>query len=65
MVANNEKSVLSNQNIDKFVLASCHQEEADTRIFLHAFDASNAGTEEIMIRAVDTDVVDIGRIQFS
>ena len=28
-------------------------------------DASNAGTEKIMIRTVDTDVVVIGRIQFS
>ena len=32
---------------------------------LHAFDATNAGTEKIMIRTVDTDVVVISKIQFS
>ena len=34
-------------------------------MFLHAFDATNAGTEKIMIRTVDTDVVVISKIQFS
>ena len=34
-------------------------------MFLHAFDASNASTKKIMIRTVDTDVVVIGKIQFS
>ena len=34
-------------------------------MFLHTFNASNAGTEKIMIRTVDTDVVVIGKIQFS
>ena len=65
VIATNEKSVLSNQNIDQSILAPCHQEEADTPLFLHAFDASDAGTEKIMIRKVDTDVVAIGKIQFS
>ena len=34
-------------------------------MFLHAFDASNGGTEKIMIRTVYTDVAVIGKIQFS
>ena len=66
MIATQEKYVLSNQNIDQLtILAPCHQEETDTPLFLHAFDASDAGTEKIMIRKVDTDVVAIGKIQFS
>ena len=65
VIATYEKSVLSNQNIDQSILAPCHQEEADTRMFLHVFDASKAGTEKIMIRTVDTDGVVIGNIQLS
>ena len=65
MIATHEKSVLSNQNIYQSILAPCHPEEQDTRMFLHTFNASNAGTEKIMIRTVDTDVVVIGKIQFS
>ena len=57
--------MLCNQNINQFILTPCHQEEANTRMFLHAFDASNASTKKIMIRTVDTDVVVIGKIQFS
>ena len=64
-MATHEKSVLYNQNINQFILTPCHQEEANTRMFLHAFDASNASTKKIMIRTVDTDVVVIGKIQFS
>ena len=65
MIATHEKSVLSNQNIDQSILALCHPEEQDTRMFLYTFNGSNAGTEKIMIRTVDTDVVVIGKIQFS
>ena len=65
VIATYDKSVLSNQKIDQSILAPCHQEEADTRMFLHVFDASKAVTEKIMIRTVDTDVVVIGKIQLS
>ena len=65
MIATHKKSILSDQNINQSILAPCHQEEADTRMFLHAFDTSNAGTEKIMIRTMDYDVVVIGKIQFS
>ena len=64
VIATHYKSVLSNQNIDQSILTPCHQEEAVTRMFLHTFDASNAGTEKIMIKTVDTDVVVIDKIQF-
>ena len=65
MIATHKKSILSDQNIDQSILAPCHQEEADTQMFLHAFDTSNAGTEKIMIRTMDYDVVVIGKIQCS
>ena len=65
VIASHEKSVLSNQNIDQSTLAPCHPEEEDTRMFLYTFNASNAGAGKIMIRTVDTDVVVIGKIQFS
>ena len=65
VIASHEKSVLSNQNIDQSILAPCHPEEEDTRMFFYTFNASNAGTRKIMIRTVDTDVVIIGKIQFS
>ena len=35
----------------------CMQEEADTRMFLHVFDAANRGISKAMIRAVDPDVI--------
>jgi len=33
-----------------------NQEEADTKIILHAFDAASRGTTEITIHSPDTDV---------
>ena len=39
---------------------SCHQEEADTRIFLHAHHAANNDSATVVIRSPDTDVAVIG-----
>ena len=36
---------------------TCNHEEADTRLFLHAKDASNKGIKKVTIVTVDTDVV--------
>ena len=44
-------------NRDVSALAPCSHEEADTRIMLHAIDATNKGFRGIMIRTVDTDVL--------
>jgi hypothetical protein len=38
-------------------LAPCTQEEADSRIFLHASHGVSQGYRNILIRSVDTDVV--------
>ena len=35
----------------------CSQEEADTRIFLHASDAVSKGYRKVSVRTVDTDIV--------
>ena len=38
----------------------CHQEEADTRLFLHASHAAASGASVVIIRSPDTDVAIIG-----
>ena len=38
-------------------LAPCLHEEADTRMLLHAYHASETGLKNILLRTVDTDVV--------
>ena len=38
----------------------CHQEEADTRLFLHAQHAASSRSAVIIIRSPDTDVAVIG-----
>ena len=43
------------QNIT--ALEPCNQEEADTRMLLHAAHAASEGNKKILIRTVDTDVM--------
>ena len=38
----------------------CHQEEADTRLFLHAQHAASSRSAVVIIRSPDTDVAVIG-----
>jgi len=42
---------------DLAMLSPCSQEEADTRMILHAADAAHRGIRRIMIKTVDTDVI--------
>ena len=46
---------LADADLDNVV--PCSQEEADTRIFLHASDAVNKGYRKLSVRTVDTDIV--------
>ena len=46
-------------------LAPCSQEEADTRLLLHAADAVQKGYSNIYIRTVDTDVVVLAIANFA
>ena len=38
-------------------MAPCSHEEADTRVLVHARDATSQGSKSITIKANDTDVV--------
>ena len=61
VVSTRGESVVCNQMIDKSNIEPCKQEEADTRMFLHVYDAViNNGAKTSIIRTVDTDVVVIG-----
>ena len=46
---------ISRDNIER--LAPCNDEEADTRMLLHAADAVQCGFTKILLRTVDTDVL--------
>jgi hypothetical protein len=55
--ATSGNNVLLNHDKDTTTLMPCSHEEADTRIFLHALDASQSGYKRILIRTVDSDVL--------
>ncbi|KAJ8377441.1 hypothetical protein AAFF_G00259990 [Aldrovandia affinis] len=52
-----EEDAVSNRTINLAGVAPCSHEEADTRIFVHARHATEAGSKVIMVKASDTDVV--------
>jgi len=52
-----ERVLCSPLQLDTSILTPCNYEEADTRMLIHAADASKAGYKNIIIRTVDTDVV--------
>ena len=45
------------KRMDLGVLAPCTHEEADTRLMVHALDATSRGHRQLRIRINDTDVV--------
>ena len=57
IVATDGEQVLVCPARDISSLAPCSHEEADTRMFVHAAEATNRGHMKIIIRTVDTDVV--------
>jgi hypothetical protein len=60
VIATMKNNVVSvGQAVDITDLSPCTHEEADTRMFLHAQNAAQAGMKKIRIRTVDTDVVAI------
>ena len=52
--------VLSNSDDDLSLLSPCTQEEADTRMFLHAFHAARSGSKRTTICMFDTDAAVLG-----
>ena len=57
VIVTKEEDAVSNRTINLAGLAPCSQEEADTQIFVHARHATEAGSNVIMVKASDTDVV--------
>ena len=58
VISTKGKSVVCSQHRDDITdLSPCEQEEADTRIVLHAQDAAKRGYNRVMVRTVDMDVV--------
>ena len=45
--------------------AHCSHEEADTRLFVHVADAVRKGSQNVMVRTVDTDVVVLAIAMFN
>ncbi len=64
IVATSAEDIKCNSPINSESIRPCNQEEADTRIFLHAKHAADNGHSRISIRTVDTDVVAIAIHQF-
>ncbi|KAG1696942.1 hypothetical protein GQR58_006141 [Nymphon striatum] len=64
IVATASQNIESSSSINKESLCPSNQEDADTRIFLHAKHAANAGNRFISIRTVDTDMVVIAESLF-
>ncbi|KAJ8372700.1 hypothetical protein AAFF_G00277690 [Aldrovandia affinis] len=57
VIVTKEEDAVSNRTINLAGVAPCSHEEADTRIFVHARHATEAGSKVIMVKASDTDVV--------
>ena len=56
-VADGSHALCSKEDVDLSQLTPCSQEEADTRMFLHAHDAVRKGCSSVMLRTGDTDVL--------
>ena len=56
---------VTNGSSDLSFMSPSNHEEADTRMLLHAMDASQKGATLVLIRTVDTDVVVIAIAMFS
>ena len=57
VIVNKENDAVSNHTIKLVGVAPCSQEEGDTRIFVYTWNATEAGSKVIMVKASDTDVV--------
>ena len=63
MFTTKEENVLSvPYELDKNNLDRCNHEETDTRFLLHSLHASNCGFKHFLIKANDTDVTNIDKM---
>ena len=60
-----ENVICSNENADCTYIQPCNHEEADSRMFVHAYDAARNGYNKLLIRTVDTDVVVLAITNFT
>ena len=58
-------TILNSPMEDTSRLSPCTHEEAETKLLLHAADASSTGCKRIMLRTVDTDVVVLSTALFN
>ena len=61
----NGPSVITNKAVRISDICPSNHEEADTRMILHAANASENGMRKVILRTVDTDVVVIALGMFS
>ena len=57
VVVTKEEDAISNKMMSLDAVVPCSHEEADTRIFVHARDATQDGCKSLIIKANDTNVV--------
>lgn len=57
VVTTHGSSYLRNGGLTYDDLSSCSQEEADERLLLHTADCAAKGSEKLLVKTVDTDVV--------
>ncbi len=60
VLSTSDKEVLSSKPTDLSRLSPCNNEEADTRLMVHAADAVSSGHLKIVVRTVDSDIVVLG-----
>ena len=64
MTTHLEEVLSDNLDADLSALQPCNHEEVDTRLLLHALDASESGFQWLLILTVDTDVVVLALCHF-
>eukprot|EP00058_Branchiostoma_floridae_P021206 XP_002606696.1 hypothetical protein BRAFLDRAFT_72537 [Branchiostoma floridae] len=57
VIVTRDEDAASNRTISLEGIAPCSQEEADTRIFVHARHAVQEGSKVLMVKASDTDIL--------
>ena len=57
LIATKNEHVVSNRDVNSSRLEMCNHKEADSRMFVHVYDASFNGYEKFKVVTVDTDVI--------
>ena len=57
VIVTKEENALSNHTISIEGVSPCSHEEAETQIFVHAMHAAQEGSESLLVKASDTDIL--------